>query len=70
MRMSNCFFIDNARHFIDVSGKVDKNMYIQNDKSGVHINKEGKIRLVDSLQCAFKEVCFKIKLQSAWETLS
>ena len=62
-------YIDNDVHFADESGIAKRKMYEDKDKSGIHINKEGKNRLASSLQGVFKEVCFGIKLQHSWEAV-
>lgn len=64
------FFIDNDVAFVDEAGVVRRKLYEQRDKSGVHINKEGKTQLINSIQFSLREVCFKIKLHNAWDSVS
>ena len=64
------FFVDNEAKFLNAAtGEVNKKLYEARDKSGIHVNKEGKKQLVSSIQCALKEICFKIKLHNAWESV-
>ena len=59
----NITFLDNNVHFTDETGVIES-LYKKKDRSGVHINDDGKMRLEASLQDALKETIFKCKLEA------
>lgn len=56
-------FVDNQVHFCDHDGEVIEKLYKAKDKTGVHINEQGKLRLSASFQEALKEALYKIKFE-------
>lgn len=58
----NIFFCDNYIHF-ETSQGVDKSLYRQSEKAGLHVNCDGRTRLAASIGEALKEAYFKVKLE-------
>lgn len=56
-------FVDTVLHFEDEKGVIDS-LYKRKDKSGIHVNTDGRKRLEASLQEAVKETVFKRKLEA------
>lgn len=61
----NVTFLDNTVHFKDHRGVIE-GLYLQKDRTGIHINGDGKERLSASFQAALKEAMFKNRYEMEW----
>ena len=62
----NVYFQDNDSFFVDNQGHVIKDLYRQSEKSGVHINIDGQMKLGMMLSCTLKEMHFRNRLEDEY----
>ena len=61
----NVMFVDNYVHFTDESGAIE-GLYKTRERAGLHLNTDGKQRLVCSFHDALKEAVYKRRYETEW----